>query len=125
MSTEPSRRLPEVTEPLLVEVKIADHSVEMSLAIPQELIYFRGHFPALAVLPGVVQIDWVMLYGRRYLKIGEATARTLQVKFRKIIRPRDYLTLTIVHQPARAQIQFTYADMAGTLSSGRIGLETP
>src|SRR5277367_4585028 len=125
MNTESPRRLPEVTEPVLIEVKIADYSVEMSLTIPPELIYFRGHFPAFTVLPGVVQIDWVMFYGRRYLKIGDATARTLQVKFRKIIRPRDHLTLTIVHQPARSQIPFTYANMAGILSSGRIGLETP
>jgi 3-hydroxymyristoyl/3-hydroxydecanoyl-(acyl carrier protein) dehydratase len=123
MSTKSTPKVPEVAEPLLIEVKVAENRAEMSLAIPRELIYFRGHFPAFAVLPGVVQIDWVMIYGRRYLKIGDATAQTLQVKFRKIIRPGDRLTLTIVNEPAHSRMQFSYASTEGTLSSGRIGLE--
>lgn len=124
MGTELERKSPEVTEPLVIEVAAAGDRVEMSLAVPPELIYFRGHFPAYPVLSGVVQIHWAMTYGRRYLKIGDATAQTLQIKFRQMIRPGDRLLLTIVHEPARSQLQFTYASAEGTMSSGRIGLGT-
>lgn len=123
MSAEPQRTASDPTEPLLLEVKAAINTVELSLAMPHDLMYFRGHFPTLAVLPGVVQIDWVMNYGRRYFNLGDVSARTLRIKFRRLIRPGDRLVLTLAYQPTRNQIEFSYADPAGTLSSGRIGLE--
>jgi len=113
----------QVTEPLLLEDRITESQVELRLAIPPDLVYFHGHFPTFAILPGVVQVDWAMGFSKRYFNLGEATARTLQIKFRRIIRPGDYLLLTLTYQPARAQIQFSYANAEGTLSSGRIGLE--
>jgi 3-hydroxymyristoyl/3-hydroxydecanoyl-(acyl carrier protein) dehydratase len=123
MSAESQRTAPDVTEPLLVEVKAAANTVALSLAIPHELMYFRGHFPTLAVLPGVAQVDWVMKYGRRYFNLGDVAARTLRIKFRRLIRPGDRLVLTLAYQPARKQIEFSYADTEGVLSSGRVGLE--
>jgi 3-hydroxymyristoyl/3-hydroxydecanoyl-(acyl carrier protein) dehydratase len=113
----------EVTEPLLLEAKLAASRVELSLAIPHDLVYFRGHFPTLAVLPGVVQIEWVMSYSRRYFNLGDTSARALLIKFRRLIRPGDQLLLTLAYQPIRNQIDFSYANAEGTLSSGRIGLE--
>ncbi|MBF6568205.1 MAG: hypothetical protein IVW54_04925 [Candidatus Binataceae bacterium] len=118
-----SNQVPEVTQPLLIEAKLADGQIELSLTIPPELIYFRGHFPGFAILPGVVQIEWVMGYSKRYFKLGDSTARTMQIKFRQLIRPGDRLQLTLTYQPAHSQIQFVYANAEGTLSSGRIGLE--
>ena len=123
MSAEPLRTAPDVTEPLLLEVNATANTVALSLAIPHELMYFRGHFPTLAVLPGVVQLDWVINYGRRYFNLGDVAARTLRIKFRRLIRPGDRLVLTLAYQPPRNQIEFSYADSKGVLSSGRIGLE--
>lgn len=112
-----------VTEPQIIEVRVADCRVEMSLAIPVGLVYFQGHFPAFPVLPGVVQIDWVVTYSKRYFNLGDAAARTLQIKFRQIIRPGERLLLTLLHQQLNSQIQFTYANAEGISSSGRIGFE--
>jgi 3-hydroxymyristoyl/3-hydroxydecanoyl-(acyl carrier protein) dehydratase len=123
MSVGPQPTVLEVTEPLVLEVTAAVDTVGLSLAIPHDLRYFRGHFPTLAVLPGVVQIDWVMNYGRRHFALGEVAVRTLRIKFRRLIRPGDRLLLTLAYQPARKQIEFSYADSEGILSSGRIELE--
>ena len=123
MSAEPHRTTPDVTEPLLLEVNATANTVALSLAIPHELMYFRGHFPTLAVLPGVVQIDWVINRGRRYFNLGDVAARTLRIKFRRLIRPGDRLVLTLAYHSPRSQIEFSYADHEGTLSSGRVGLE--
>jgi 3-hydroxymyristoyl/3-hydroxydecanoyl-(acyl carrier protein) dehydratase len=112
-----------VTEPQIVEVRVADLRVEMSLAIPPGLVYFQGHFPAFPILPGVVQIDWVVIYSKRYFNLADAAARTLQIKFRQIIRPGERLLLTLIHQQSNSQIQFTYANAEGISSSGRIGFE--
>jgi 3-hydroxymyristoyl/3-hydroxydecanoyl-(acyl carrier protein) dehydratase len=124
MTAEPQRTAPDVTEPLLLEATATVNTVALSLAIPHELMYFRGHFPTLAVLPGVVQLDWVMNYGRHYFNLGDVAARTLRIKFRRLIRPGDRLVLTLSYQPPRNQIEFSYADREGVLSSGRMGLES-
>ena len=123
MSTGPQRTASEVTEPLLLEVKAAESGIELSLAIPHDLLYFRGHFPTIAVLPGVVQIEWVMSYSKRYFNLGDAAAGTLRVKFRRLIRPGDRLLLSLAYHPTRNQIEFIYSTSEGILTSGRIGLE--
>jgi 3-hydroxymyristoyl/3-hydroxydecanoyl-(acyl carrier protein) dehydratase len=112
-----------ITEPQIIDVKGGDRRVEMSLAIPPALVYFHGHFPAFPILPGVVQIDWVVNYSKRYFNLGDATARTLQIKFRQIIRPGERLLLTLIQQELNSQIQFSYANAGGISSSGRIGFE--
>src|ERR1700677_2627269 len=120
MSTTPSQRA-EVFEPLMLEVNVAASRVELSLAIPHDLIYFRGHFPNFAILPGVVQIEWVMDLAKRHFPLENATALTLRVKFRRPILPNDRLLLTLEYQPLRNQLNFTYAGPEGIASSGRIG----
>jgi 3-hydroxymyristoyl/3-hydroxydecanoyl-(acyl carrier protein) dehydratase len=122
MSTTPAQRA-EVIEPLLLEVKVATNRVELSLAIPPDLIYFRGHFPNFAILPGVVQIAWVMDFAKRYFPIENAFVETLRIKFRRPLLPDDRLLLTLDYQPLRNQLDFTYAGSKGIASSGRIGLE--
>lgn len=117
------RTAAEVTEPQLIGVTVAEGRVEMYLVIPSDLIYFRGHFPDFAVLPGVVQIDWAMIYSQRYFNLIDISAGSLQIKFHQVIRPGDHVLLTLVHRPMHAQIQFTYTAKEATLSSGRIGLE--
>ena len=122
MSTIPAQRA-DVTEPLLLEVKVTASRVELSLAIPHDLIYFRGHFPTFAILPGVVQIAWVMSFAKRYFSLEKAFAQTLRIKFRLPILPGANLSLTIDYQPLRNQLEFTYAGPQRIASSGRIGLE--
>jgi 3-hydroxymyristoyl/3-hydroxydecanoyl-(acyl carrier protein) dehydratase len=123
MSADPRTIDPDITEPLVIEVRTAVNAVELDIVVPPNLKYFRGHFPALAVLPGVAQIDWVIKYGGRYLDLKHACARTLRIKFNRLIRPDDRLVLTLAYDPARRQIEFNYADPEGPRSSGRIGLE--
>jgi 3-hydroxymyristoyl/3-hydroxydecanoyl-(acyl carrier protein) dehydratase len=123
MSGLPKPTVGEVSEPHLLELKLADKRVELRLAIPRDLVYFRGHFPAFAVLPGVVQVHWVMNYGRCYFNLGDISAGAVLIKFRRLILPGDQLSLTLAYQPIRNQIDFSYANAEGTLSSGRIGLE--
>jgi 3-hydroxymyristoyl/3-hydroxydecanoyl-(acyl carrier protein) dehydratase len=122
MSISPSHRA-KVIEPVLLEAKIAASRVELSLAISHDLIYFRGHFPNFAILPGVVQIEWVMGYAKRHFPLENVSAGNLRVKFRRPILPGDRLLLTLDYQPLRNQLEFTYAGPTGIASSGRIGLE--
>jgi 3-hydroxymyristoyl/3-hydroxydecanoyl-(acyl carrier protein) dehydratase len=116
----PAPATPETRHPEIVEVARTDERVELRLIIPESLLYFRGHFPGFALLPGVVQLDWAIQYGRDYFALGEVASNEIRIKFRKPIRPNHRVSLTLKHLPARTSIQFDYADDGGACSSGQV-----
>ena len=93
-----------VTEPAIRGVRRTDERVDLHLQIPESLFYLQGHFPGFPILPGVVQIDWAVRYGRQYFPIGAAPAKTLQVKFRKPIRPNQQIDLALTYLAARQRL---------------------
>lgn len=96
-------------------------SVEIELVPRRTLLYFDGHFPGYAILPGVVQVDWALRFARRHLDLGPAAARTVQVKFRKPIRPDTPLTLALALPASHQRLTFSYRDAEGICSSGQLG----
>jgi len=115
----------EVKDPLVIDIMRSESRVDLNLAIPDALIYFRGHFPGFAVLPGVVQLDWALGFGKRYFPLQDALPEALRVKFRKLIRQGDRVTLSIRYLPARNRIEFVYSNTDGIFSSGQIGFVPP
>jgi 3-hydroxymyristoyl/3-hydroxydecanoyl-(acyl carrier protein) dehydratase len=122
MSAGPQRlAASEIKHPDIVGVARSEDHAELELFVPEELLYFRGHFPGFAILPGVVQLDWAIQYGREHFVLGAVFANTIRIKFRKPIRPNHHLTLKIKYVPARNCIYFDYADAEGACSSGQVG----
>ena len=123
MSAEPQRlEASEIKHPDIVAVARLEEQVELKLFVPETLHYFRGHFPGFAILPGVVQLDWAIQYGREHFALGAVFANTIRIKFRKPIRPNRHLTLTIKFVRSRNCIYFDYTDAEGACSSGQVGL---
>jgi 3-hydroxymyristoyl/3-hydroxydecanoyl-(acyl carrier protein) dehydratase len=115
----------EIKNPEIVGVTRLEDRVELSLVIPSALLYFRGHFPNFPILPGVVQLDWAIQYGRRHFAVGAVSPTTIRIKFRKPIRPNHRITLSLKHLRARNSFEFNYTDAEGACSSGQIGFERP
>lgn len=111
----------EIKDPEIVGVTRSEELVELKLVVPEALLYFRGHFPGFAILPGVVQLDWAIHYGRQHFALGADLATTIRIKFRKPIRPAHHLTLSIKYVRSRNCVYFDYADADGACSSGQIG----
>ena len=121
MSADPARAAEsEVLNPEIVGLARTEARVELKLVIPETLLYFRGHFPGFAILPGVVQLDWAIQYGMQYFALGQVCSNEIRIKFRKPIRPGHHVTLTLKYLPARNSIQFDYTDADGACSSGQI-----
>ena len=114
----------EIKNPEVVSVIRSDDQIELSLLIPPTLIYFRGHFPNFPILPGIVQLDWAIQYGRDNFDLGAVSPTTIRIKFRKPIRPNTRVTLSLKHLRARNAIDFNYTDAKGACSSGQIGFES-
>jgi acyl-coenzyme A synthetase/AMP-(fatty) acid ligase len=90
------------------------------LTAPRDLYYFEGHFPGAPILPGVVQIDWAIAYGRQCFDLPPVFLGIHALKFQQVIPPELPLTLELVHEQAKSCLSFKLSSQAGQHGSGRI-----
>jgi AMP-binding enzyme len=87
---------------------------------PRDLVYFSGHFRDLPILAGVVQIDWVIAYGRQCFNLPLVFRGIHALKFQRIIAPEKPFTLELVHEPGKSSLSFKITSRVGTHTSGRL-----
>ncbi len=109
------------SEPEIHAVSAVDGGVVLDLFIPETLVWFEGHFADAPILPGVVQIDWALLLGRRHLSIGPTGAHSMQVKFRKVFGPGGGIRLFLEKRGADT-LRFEYRRGDDLMSSGSLKL---
>ena len=77
---------------------------EFEVRIPMDAPYFEGHFPGLAVLPGVVQIGIVLA------ALGEPElAEVVYLRLRQTVAPGDLLRLTLRERSGDVTFNMTRA----------------
>lgn len=94
--------------------------VLLELTMVPDLLYFDGHFTGAPVLPGVVQIDWAILFGRRHFALAPCFRGMQALKFQQVIRPGQRVQLELEYHDAKDTLQFRYFSEAGAHASGRI-----
>lgn len=80
-------------------------SRSFAVHVPDDLVYLRGHFDNMPVLPAVVQIHTLVcgLAADAWPGLPASVARLTQLKFRRLIRPGDSLVLTL-RRPTEAPL---------------------
>jgi acyl-coenzyme A synthetase/AMP-(fatty) acid ligase len=111
----PAQKLPRVR---LLE-KAHERAV-FELTAPHDLFYFEGHFPGAPILPGVVQIDWAITFGRQCFDLPQAFTGIHALKFQQVIPPELPVTLELIHDSAKSCLAFKLTSQAGQHGSGRI-----
>ena len=94
--------------------------VVLELTAPSNLVYFDGHFPCVPILAGVVQIHWVIGYGRQCFDLPPVFLGIHALKFQRIIIPEKPFTLELVHEPAKSCLSFKITSRVGVHTSGRV-----
>jgi acyl-coenzyme A synthetase/AMP-(fatty) acid ligase len=94
--------------------------VLLELRAPANLLYFDGHFPGAPVLPGVVQVDWAIAYGRQHFALPPRFLGMNALKFQNVIRPGQAVRLELTHDAEKCRLDFRYLSEAGQHASGRI-----
>jgi AMP-binding enzyme/FabA-like domain len=97
-----------------------DGYVELSLRVQADLRYFTGHFPGEPILPGVTQLTWVEKYGKLFFPITQPFSSMEVIKFKKIIRPDDKLTLQLRWNQSNGKLYFDFSSAIESHSSGRL-----
>jgi 3-hydroxymyristoyl/3-hydroxydecanoyl-(acyl carrier protein) dehydratase len=102
-----------------------DDTVVLTLHIPTDLDYFKGHFDQAPILAGVVQLHWAAEYTKQYLNMATTDVMDIQVlKFQEMILPGHEVVLTLTKKSTE-KVLFSYKSImtngdVKSHSSGRL-----
>ena len=105
--------LPDVNEnfPRVLTAIVDRPDVCLGLDISQDLRWFRGHFPDMPILPGVVQLHWAVIVARAVFEFPDSPLEVKRLKFKNVIIPPKVLDLSIsVHVSNEVQFEFYSSD---------------
>jgi acyl-coenzyme A synthetase/AMP-(fatty) acid ligase len=97
-----------------------DDRAVVELIASRDLLYFDGHFPGRPILAGVVQIDWVIAFGRRYFELPPSFRGVHALKFQRVIPPELPIRVELMHEASKCALSFKITSDIGTHASGRI-----
>ncbi len=115
-----SRRLPTIRE-----TKTTGDELSLKLFISQDILYFEGHFMDFQLLPGVVQIAWVVDYAKSFFQIDRRFHfKNLEnVKFVRPIFPDQEVTLEMKYERTKNVLAFEFKNSKTRFSTGKIKFE--
>lgn len=95
-------------------------AAHLLLPLDADLIAFDGHFPQAKILPGVVQLDWAIHFGREAFAMPPRFVRMDALKFQHVARPGDVLQLSLGWDAVKSVMSFRYVSDHGVHASGRV-----
>jgi acyl-CoA synthetase (AMP-forming)/AMP-acid ligase II len=98
----------QVRYPEILKTELSDEVVNLTIKIPENLSYFEGHFSEMPVVPGVVQLDWVVKFAIQHFKISGRVSEGNRIKFSQLMRPLDEICLTLQHTPEKKSVSYRY-----------------
>jgi uncharacterized membrane protein/3-hydroxymyristoyl/3-hydroxydecanoyl-(acyl carrier protein) dehydratase len=117
---EPGRK-PSLRPELLAE-RHFDNRREQDLRVPEDLACWPGHFPELAIVPGVLQVDWAMGEIASWKGHPPELARIEALKFKRPLYPGQVFTLVLEADERRERFRFRLEAGSEPFSLGRIVL---
>jgi len=116
MNHNQQRLLPSITA-----IEQNNDEVLLKLIINADLKCFQGHFDDVAVVPGVVQLDWAVTFAREYLAMQGDVLEVSVLKFQKLLFPEMKVQLEIIKKTAK-KFTFRYYMADDKFSSARVEL---
>jgi hypothetical protein len=110
----------EATLPDFHLISRSDNSAVVEMQPTAALVYFDGHFDDAPILPGVVQVDWAIEFGRMLFGIAGGFRHMEALKFHRIFQPGPAMRLELDWRAERTSLGFRFSSIAGRHSSGRI-----
>jgi acyl-CoA synthetase (AMP-forming)/AMP-acid ligase II len=109
-----------VRAPAIRVTAASQHEVALELYVSPHLSVFDGHFASLPVLPGVVQLDWAIVFARKLLGVHHAFDRMEALKFARVYQPGALMQMQLQWNAERHMLTFRLDSKAGMHSSGRV-----
>lgn len=107
--------------PETISSSASGSSATYRLRVPPGLEHFEGHFPGFPILPGIVQLDWAVRFGRLHFPGLDESRGVDNFKCQALVFPDAELTLELRRDDAA--LHFRFFDAQRTYSSGKILFE--
>jgi acyl-CoA synthetase (AMP-forming)/AMP-acid ligase II len=116
------------TQPRKRLVEQNSHLAIFELTAPCNLLYFDGHFSGRPILPGVVQLDWVIGCARQCFKLPPRFRGVHALKFQRVIPPETPVRLELAHDDEKGSLSLRRArarrgERLFRASAGRLRVE--
>jgi 3-hydroxymyristoyl/3-hydroxydecanoyl-(acyl carrier protein) dehydratase len=108
--------------PRVVDANVDQHGAELTLHIDRGIACTEGHFPEVAVVPGIAQIDWAIRLAADYLAVEGDFSGMDVIKFQQLMLPGIDCQLMLKWLAQKQQLQFRFSHHDAVYSSGRISL---
>lgn len=90
------------------------------LHVPGDLPICAGHFPAMPIVPGVVQLGWIVALARDQGLVSGEFAGIVSAKFRQLVRPGADLRARLERGRSPGLLQFEISAGSVVVSCGRL-----
>jgi len=120
---------PNLAFPILSHERRSEGDVECHLyqiEVPEDLYYFQGHFEGAPILPGIVQVNELVV--ERTEAVWSDLGRLKQIarlKFQRTIGPGEVIQLELRRRQGTRELRFRIASGGNPCASGSLSFEAP
>jgi acyl-coenzyme A synthetase/AMP-(fatty) acid ligase/3-hydroxymyristoyl/3-hydroxydecanoyl-(acyl carrier protein) dehydratase len=107
-------------DPVVLAKESTDAGYVLHCKVPENLFYLRGHFPQIAVVPGVSQLRWVINSIETYLGNRLEITAMEAVKFRHMLFPGQVFFLEVQFDQKTSKWMYRIFSEEQTFASGRL-----
>ncbi len=111
-----------VAEPIMQNVVKTDSELIADLTFLKDGSYFTGHFPGFPVLPGVIQIHFVLMFIKQYFNITPNDYHILKLKFSSLILPDTSVHFEL-KKSGENEFVFNFSNGDTKYSNGKISIK--
>ena len=108
-----------IVEPIMQNVNKIDSMLDADVTFLSNSDYFKGHFPEYPILPGVIQLNFVFSFIKKFFHTNVKSYTVSKLKFSSIIAPDKTVHLHI-ERTGENEFEFSYANGDRIYSSGKI-----
>jgi acyl-coenzyme A synthetase/AMP-(fatty) acid ligase len=108
------------TKPDVLKRERTESGCLAHLRVPMNLAYLDGHFPQIAVVPGVCQLKWVIEEIEDFCGKRKAVTTMESVKFYELLVPGQEFCLEIAYKSETGKWNYRLFNNERKISSGRI-----
>ena len=102
--------------PFVIDKKITENGAEIKLIFLKNSNFFKGHFPDVAILPGVVQLFFAHFLAEDVFDEKISMKKIKKIKFSRVIKPEREVILKLKN--SELSVDFIFKDSENQFSSG-------
>ena len=111
-----------VAEPIMQNITKTDTEFVADLTFLKDSSYFNGHFPEHPILPGVIQMHFVLSFIKQYFNKDANDYHILKLKFSNLILPDSCVHFELKRN-SENEFTFSYVNGDKKYSCGKIAIK--